>query len=296
MRRTVLLALTALTLGLTACDPPSPRPDAKPLIPAESAPSSGHTKHAQVAVPEGMVHVPAGPFIMGTDETDAEGRGEELGLMVPWFATAQPAHTVDLPGFFVDITEVTNGDYAEFVATGHIHPPPHWRGRPTPPQGLENHPVTHVNLHEAQAYCEFRGKTLPTEPQWEKAARGTDGRNYPWGNDYRHDQVTVARNNTTPVGSHTGSDSPYGAKDMIGNVWEWTTSWYQPYPGSHYQSDKFGTRAKVLRGNSWASVGHYPDEQDFMDIVANNSRVTYRLFLTPSGRLNDVGFRCIRPE
>ncbi len=286
MSGALLMALLAgLALMLSACDMPHPSAKSAPLIPAE----------AHAPTPDGMVRIPGGPFVMGTDETDVDGRGEELGLMVTWFDSAHPAHRVDLPAFYMDITEVSNRAYAQFVSATHIHPPPHWGGRPHPPEGLENHPVTHVSYDESMAYCRWSGKTLPSEAQWEKAARGTDQRTYPWGNDYHHDWVNVARGHTTPVGSLPDGASPYGVQDMIGNVWEWTSSDYLPYPGSTYQDDKFGTRVKVLRGNSWASVGHYPDRQDFMDIVSNNSRATYRLFLTPAGRLNDVGLRCVKP-
>ncbi|MBI5136351.1 MAG: SUMF1/EgtB/PvdO family nonheme iron enzyme [Nitrospirae bacterium] len=280
MRRRLPLLIGLLLLG--ACDPMGGALQRKPPLAAAAA------------APEGMVRIPAGPFTMGTDEEDVDGRGAELGLMVPWFDTAHPAHPVDLAAYFIDATEVTNGAYGAFVAaTGH-QPPPHWQG-PAPPQGLETHPVTHVSWHDAESYCNGRGGTLPTEAQWEKAARGTDGRAYPWGSTYTHDAANVARGHTLPVGSVAGGDSPYGVKDLIGNVWEWTADWYQPYPGGTYQDDRFGTTVKVLRGNSWASVGHYPDQRDFMDIVANNSRATYRLFLDPAGRLNDVGFRCVQP-
>jgi iron(II)-dependent oxidoreductase len=278
----LVVALTILVLA--ACDPPQEHKRAiKALIPDE------------VQAPKGMVHVPAGPFTMGTDQEDTDDRGLELGLMIGWFDSAHPAHRIDLPGFYMDRTEISNSAYATYVAERGIQPPPHWRG-PLPPSGLENHPVTHVSWTEAQGYCAWNGnKTLPTEAQWEKAARGPEALIYPWGNEYNHEAVNVARINTRPVGTLPAGDSPYGLADMTGNVWEWTANWYQPYPGSSYQDDKYGTRFKVLRGNSWASVGHYPDESDFMDIVANNSRTTYRLYLTPKGRLNDVGFRCVKP-
>jgi len=245
--------------------------------------------------PEGMVKVPSGPFLMGTDQVDSQGRAEELGLVMPWFENEHPQHTVSLPTFYIDRTEVTNGAYAAFVAATKRRPPDHWRGRPTPPEGLERHPVTHVSWFDAQEYCKWAGgKRLPTEAEWEKAARGEHGRIYPWGNTFDYDLADVARGHTMPVGRFPKGDSPYGVHDMIGNVWEWTADWYQAYPGNAYDDGKFGERYRVLRGNSWASIGHYPDRDVFMEIVANNSRASFRLFMAADGRLNDVGFRCAK--
>jgi formylglycine-generating enzyme required for sulfatase activity len=245
--------------------------------------------------PEGMVKIPAGPFVMGTDREDTEGRAEELGLVIPWFENEHPRHVVRLPAYYIDETEVTNGAYAAFVTATGRRPPDHWSGR-TPPQGMERHPVTHVTWFDARDYCKWHGdRQLPTEAQWEKAARGENGLVYPWGNDFEYDAANVARGHTTPVGSFPTGNSPYGVRDMIGNVWEWTGDWYQPYPGNNAPDERYGERYRVLRGNSWASIGHYPDRDVFLEIVANNSRASFRLFMAPDGRLNDVGFRCARP-
>jgi len=97
-----------------------------------------------------------------------------------------------------------------------------------------------------------------------------------------------------PVGSFPRGDSPYGIQDLAGNVWEWTADWYKPYPGNPFKDEKFGEKYRVLRGNSWANPGHFPDRAAFLDVVANNSRASFRLFLAPQGRLNDVGFRCVK--
>ena len=249
----------------------------------------------QHSVPDGMLLVPAGPFTLGTDQEDEEGRGEEYGLMVPWFASAQPAHKVNIAAFYMDITEVTNDAYARFMAaTGH-RPPVHWGGTRRPPEGLENHPVAHVSWHDAVAFCAWAfDRRLPTEAEWEKAARGTDARNYPWGNDWDAEAANVASGHTSPVGSHPKGAGPYGHQDLVGNLWEWTASWYQAYSGGTYDDPKYGETHRTLRGNSWASIGHYPDKFVFEEIVSNNSRATYRLFLAPAGRLNDVGFRCVQ--
>jgi formylglycine-generating enzyme required for sulfatase activity len=246
--------------------------------------------------PQGMIEIPAGPFIMGTDQQDTEGRAEELGLVMPWFDNEHPQRSVTLPAYYIDQTEVTNQAYAKFVEATGRRPPDHWGGRRTPPEGMEKHPVTHVSWFDAQEYCRWDGgKALPTEAQWEKAARGQEGLIYPWGNDFDFDAANVARGHTIPVGSLPKGNSPYGVEDMIGNVWEWTADWYQPYPGNSYRDEKFGERYRVLRGNSWASIGHYPDRRVFLEIVAHNSRASFRLFMAADGRLNDVGFRCAKP-
>ncbi|MFQ5507971.1 MAG: formylglycine-generating enzyme family protein [Leptospirillia bacterium] len=269
MNRTLAAAVAALILTLPACQP----------------------------APEGMVKIPSGPFIMGTDEVDTEGRAEELGLLNPWFQNEHPRRTVMLPTYYIDETEVTNDAYAAFVTAAGHRPPDHWRGARTPPEGTGNHPVTHVSWHDAVAFCKWSGnKVLPTETQWEKAARGKSGLIYPWGNKFDYEATNASRGHTMPVGSFPSGNSPYGVKDMVGNVWEWTADWYKAYPGSDLKDDRFGERYRVLRGNSWASVGHYPDREVFLEIVAGTSRASYRLYMAPEGRLNDVGFRCAKPS
>lgn len=245
--------------------------------------------------PPGMVEVPGGPFVMGTDVVDTEGRAEELGLMITWFDAERPERTMMLPRFYMDRAEVTNARFAAFVAATDHRPPSHWKDGNTPPEGLENHPVTHVTWFDARDFCAWDGeKRLPTEPEWEKAARGSSGLIYPWGNEFDTDAANVARNGTVPVGTFPRGDSAYGIQDLAGNVWEWTADWYQPYPGNNFKDDKFGDKYRVLRGNSWANPGHFPDREAFMEVVANNSRASFRLFLAPQGRLNDVGFRCVK--
>jgi formylglycine-generating enzyme required for sulfatase activity/Holliday junction resolvase-like predicted endonuclease len=177
-----------------------------------------------VEVPEGMVWVPPGPFIMGG----------ELGLPLQVARIAQ--------GFFIARTPVTNSQYARFVAkTGHA-PPRHWEGK-TPPKQIARHPVTYVSWDDATAYAKRAGGRLPTEQEWEKAARGTDGREYPWGEwaeDYCN-SMEAGTSGTTPVGQYSPQgDSPYGCADMAGNVWEWTASEYKP-----------GSGERVVRGGSW---------------------------------------------
>jgi len=203
-------------------------------------------------VPEGIAWVPPGPFIYG------EGKGT-------WVVRLDQ-------GFFIDRTLVTNMEYARFVeVTGH-EPPRHWNGK-SPPDELCDHPVVNVSWYDAVAYAEWAGKRLPTEEEWEKAARGIDGREYPWGDwDERCNTREADIGGTTPVGQYSlDGDSLYGCADMAGNVWEWTSSSWAP-----------GHTDRVVRG------GAYLDGQD-------DARCACRVNCHPHQRLKDTGFRCISP-
>ncbi len=244
--------------------------------------------------PEGMVAVPAGEFTMGTDEEDLKGKSEEYGIVKPWFVDERPAHRINLPLYFIDTYKVTNKDYRKFVQDTGRRPPVDWQNGQYPP-GKDRHPVVNIRWEDANAYCLWAGKRLPTEAQWEKAARGADGLIYPWGNEFDEKRANVNNQvgNTTEVGHYENGRSPYGAYDMIGNVWEWTADWYQPYPGNTYVSDQFGEKAKVLRGNSWAGLGHFPPAI-FNEVKAHNSRASFRIYMAPDTLVNDVGFRCVK--
>ena len=151
-------------------------------------------------------------------------------------------------------------------------------------------PVGGVSWQDADAYCRWNGQRLPTEQEWEKAARGTDGRVYPWGNTWDVNKANMGgghgrESGLAPVGSYPQGDSVYGVQDMAGNVMEWTADWYGPYPGSDYQSKDFGRKFKVVRGGSWGGMGHYA--------ISYFYRTTYRFFLAPASRFPDLGFRCV---
>ena len=181
----------------------------------------------------GMVIIPAGEFTMGRDS----GPKDET-----------PVHKVFLPAFYIDRNLVTAREYAKFIQekgpTGpkgemylDVADPDalvHNRGgKWLPKEGFENHPVGEMSRYGAAAYCTWAGKRLPSEAEWEKAARGTDGRLYPWGNDMpRPDLAFIGgfRGQTVPVGQFPKGASPYGVLDMAGQVWEWTRSIYKPYP------------------------------------------------------------------
>ncbi len=239
-------------------------------------------------LPEGMILVPAGEFIMGSDRVDKEGQAAEFGSMKPWFLDEHPQRKVYLPSFYIDRCEMTNAQYEAFARATQTPPPPFWQGGKIPP-GEEQIPVTQITWAEAEAYCKWAGKRLPTEAEWEKAARGTDGREYVWGNEYKPGLANTGdatSKRLMPVGSFPASKSPYGVEDMVGNVWEWIADWYQPYPGSDYQSNAFGEKYKVIRGNSWGELGHYT--------LAHYLRAAYRFYAPPGLRLSDVGFRCAK--
>ncbi|RMH19167.1 MAG: formylglycine-generating enzyme family protein [Gammaproteobacteria bacterium] len=211
-----------------------------------------------------MIDIPAGRFTMGTDRSRADEQDK-------------PAHEVTLPAYSIDKYPVTNVQYARFVAQTGYRNPLHWENGRIP-AGLNLHPVTLVSWYDAQAYCEHFGKRLPTEAEWEKAARGTTHNRWPWGNfmDAERLNTYYAIGATTPVNRFPEGASPYGVMDMAGNVSEWTADDFLPYRGSHAPSDLFdakiakavtaedrakkvvdlvptGKRYKVMRGGSWKS-------------------------------------------
>lgn len=221
-----------------------------------------------------MVTIPAGEFLMGADDKEDDER---------------PSHTVSVEAFEIDIYEVTNAEFAFFVEqTGYVTEaekagePETWRTYAT--EGREAHPVVKVTWADAEAYCRWVGKRLPTEAEWEKAARGTDGRIYPWGNDWDPAKANSRESGyrgTLVVGSLPDGASPYGVMDMAGNVWEWTADWYQAYPGSDMTSPYFGEQYRVTRGGGW-----------FSD--AFHLRTANRSATAPEARNDDLGFRCAR--
>ncbi len=233
-----------------------------------------------------MVKIPQGEFVMGSDQVDTAQQGAEFGTSKPLFLDEHPRHTVSLPAYEIDLYEVTNGQYRAFINVTRSIPPPTWPEGRFPPE-QEAWPVTGVTWFEADRYCRWAGKRLPTEAEWEKAARGTDGREFPWGNAFDEKKGNIGSTGLAPVGSFPAGASPYGVLDMAGNVSEWVADWYEPYPGSTYTSDAFGQRFRVVRNSSWGgSAGHYT--------VAHFYRAAYRFYQPPDRRFRDIGFRCAR--
>jgi formylglycine-generating enzyme required for sulfatase activity len=204
------------------------------------------TVSAQVQDPS-MVLVPAGEFTMGSPTGDPDER---------------PPHQVYLDSFLIDIYEVTVGQYAAFLQAKGIDPPSDWKTMNQPAH--QKRPVANVDSTDASAFCKWAGKRLPTDAEWEKAARGTDGRVYPWGNDAPtplHANFGKPEWNNhgvlAPVGSFETGKSPYGIYDMAGNVWEWVSDWYdynyyKTSPSQNPTGPSTGG-TKVIRGGSWYS-------------------------------------------
>jgi len=214
-----------------------------------------------------MVVVPAGEFIMGSDGPEA-------------YEDEKPASKIFVPAFSIDKFEVTNARYRRCVEAGACTRPV---GQAYDDPTKADHPVTVVSWKQAVAYCRWAGKRLPTEAEWEKAARGTDGRRYPWGDRFDGERANAGyTNGTTAVGSYPQGASPYGAMDMAGNVWEWTASLYRPYPydPSEGREDLEARGARVNRGGSW-----YAGPKDARTSHRANAGHIYR-------RIADLGFRC----
>lgn len=221
-----------------------------------------------------MVLIPAGPFTMGSESGTAENG---------------PAHTVDLPAFEIDKFEVTNTDFALFVTeTNYVTDHEQTSNESWQDYNSEersNHPVVKVTWNDAVRFCEWAGKRLPTEEEWEKAARGDDARTYPWGEEFDASLANVKDTKlrgTTAVGSFPGGASPYGVEDIAGNVWEWTATWLQPYPGNTVEYKYYGERFRVTSGGAWFEEA--PQVTTFNRNAAD-----------PDTTANDdVGFRCVR--
>lgn len=244
--------------------------------------SSVMPSHAQA--PEGMVGVPAGEFVMGIDQGDIAKITRDIGGQENELMSALPRHKVNLGGFFIDKFEVTNNEYKKFMdAAGHNPPEEGWEGGKSP-AGKGDFPVVFVSWHDAKAYCKWKGKRLPTEQEWEKAARGTDGRYFPWGNKYRLRKYANTnkerKRGTTKVGAYSQGVSPNGCYDMAGNVWEWTSSNYLAYPNSPHEDEFYGNERWVIRGGSW-------------DDPHNYSMAVIRAKVTPVSSDELTGFRCV---
>ncbi len=243
-----------------------------------------------------MVRIPAGPFIMGTDRMD-DDEAARHGLPYTWYSDATPKRTLELSTFYIDKYEMTNAQYLQFLNATELPlgVPRGWKGE-VPAEGTNDYPVTGLNWYEAYLSCQHFGKRLPTEAEWEKAARGTDGRLYPWGDTFSEDYANVARGGLgrlMPVGSFPQGKSVYGVEDMIGNAWEWTKSWYRSYPESTHESDNYALQFKVIRGNSYGEPGHFdPDARH--EVISQMSRANYRFAFDPKGRFRDSGVRCAK--
>lgn len=201
----------------------------------------------EIAAPEGMVYVLGGVLRIGRDTG-----GEE---------NERPAHVETIKPFFIDKTEVTNEQYQQFVDAAGYAAPPSWQGKHFP-EGADKLPVTEVAWEDAMAYAKWAGKRLPTEEEWEFAARGPGGRIYPWGEEWIDGAANLAategeKKRIAPVGQFPIGASPFGILDLSGNVWEWTSNDYKEYPGGKITIPAGYLNLKVIRGGSYESTPKY---------------------------------------
>ncbi len=233
-----------------------------------------------------MILIPSGPFPMGVPKGDRDGGRDEY-----------PRHEVLLDDYYIDKYEVTHGRYAEFVKTTEHRTPENpkypkrtlWTDHLS--ESLTERPVINVDWQDADAYCRWAGKRLPTEAEWEKAAKGTDDRRFPWGNvepTHKHlnfNQQWQGEKTLMPVGSYEAGKSPFGVYDMAGNVWEWVADWYDPLyyeksPASNPKGPNTGTY-KVLRSSGWS-------------VETPLVRLFTRVKSEPTNRNDSTGFRCAK--
>ncbi len=215
--------------------------------------------------------VPAGEFTMGSDN---------------WWPKSQPEHKRNLAAFRIDKYEVTNRRYKAFVDATGRKPPMSWTGGMIP-EGKLDHPAVYVTWFDANDFCKWDNQRLPTEPEWEKAARGSDARTFPWGDKFsrfKGNTPQLGNEDTMEVGSFNDGVSPYGLHDMAGNVFEWTGDWFKQYPGNNHPDENYGEIVRVVRGGSWYDCTYYK---------CGISAPTYnRIFFNPWTKNNNFGFRC----
>lgn len=245
-----------------AVEAPPPQPAPPPETPTVP------TAPATPAVPDGMVSVAGGTFMLGSDDPKAD-------------EYSRPAHRVEVKSFYLDATEVTNAQYKAFVDATKRATPRDWAGG-APKPGAEQHPVVFVSWDDAAAYATWAGKRLPTEAEWEFAARGTDGRVFPWGSEFDASKGNLGKKAggaPVAVGSFPDGKSPSGALDMVGNVWEWTSTDFSIYPGGT-ATPPDGANFKIIRGGAYDNSGE--------------NTALYRGFQLAGDRLPKVGFRCAK--
>ncbi len=229
-----------------------------------------------------MVLVPKGPFWCGSNWADA---------------MVGPRHKRELPAYYIDVHEVTNKQWARFVDAHGITPPDYWMNDKQP-DNFMSLPVVNVSWYEAQAFAKWAGKRLPTEFEWEKAARGPNGNIFPWGHLYEKDLANTfltEKYQPTPVGSFPEGKSPYGCHDMLGNALEWTASSFSLYPKTRFLPQKIVPNLRILRGVSWRYeprplFNRYPAPAHWQRW--NHDR--YRPRKGKPATMGVIGFRCAK--
>jgi eukaryotic-like serine/threonine-protein kinase len=296
--------LTSLSPTTTSI-PPTNTP-IYPTLPSDPSkiPLAGSTS-IRKADHMAMVYIPAGEFIMGSSNNEPGSQANE-----------KPQHNVYLDAYWMDQTEVTGSQFRKFVEANDYQTTAEFKGQafafveskgewqlvdganwmhPFGPDSnaTNNHPVVQVSWQDASSYCEWVGGSLPSEQQWEKAARGTDGRIYPWGDTFDGTKLnycdslcggdqtfTDGFKYTSPVGSYPSGASPYGIYDMAGNVWEWTADWYKGSYAGKLSAQDAANPSRVLRGGSW-------------NHDKGGMRTAYRLLAPSVTVVDNFGFRCV---
>jgi formylglycine-generating enzyme required for sulfatase activity len=269
------LRAVGLSPATSAATSPVTPPTVPPRLPDLGFAVRGSQGKAFILPP--LVTIPAGPFLMGSDPKRDKGA----------FENEQPQHTVTLPAYEIGRFPVTVMEYVLFMRPSHAEPKD-WKIQ----FGKVMHPVVNVTWRDAVAYAAWLSERtgefwrLPSEAEWEKAARGTDGRIFPWGDSFDKVRCNTSESGikaTTPVGRYSSGASPYGVQDMAGNVWEWTGSLYVPYPHtlSGKREDPNSPHNRVLRGGSWKDA-------------AWSARAAYRSEGVPVGVNDAGGFRVVR--
>jgi toxoflavin biosynthesis protein ToxD len=258
-----------------------------------------------------FIHIPAGAFLLGTPERDLSALAKAYGGTRESYREESPQHMLTLPAFEIALIPVTNALYAAFVIATGAHAPLPWRG-PQPPAALRDHPVVDVSWDEANAFCEwlttamkdegrrtkdeqvadaYLGRSsfvfrLPSEAEWERAARGIDGRTFPWGATWDTARANTRESGlagTTPAGAYPSGASAMDCLDMAGNVWEWTASLDLPYPyaANDGREDPRAPGRRILRGGCYANPHGF-------------ARCACRFRLLPTVRNPFMGFRLAR--
>ena len=272
--------------------------------------SWAHTEGPDNPLEADMVYVPAGQFVFGTNQTDHSGLGASMGIPKPLYQDAHPEQKPFNKGFYIDRFEVTNRRYQKFLENIPTHPeykaivetlgyyasPKGWR-KTKYPEGLDDHPVTWVTWFDASNFCQWAGKRLPTEKEWERAARGAKGNAYPWGNTFERNRANLpnklgSKVALSKVGAFPKGASSEGVQDLIGNAWEWVDADYAPYPGNSFKFEDFNEDYKVIRGASVSDIGHFPGEF-YAKVLKEYARAGYRQYADPDQGASDVGFRCV---
>lgn len=241
---------------------------------------------------ERMIWIPAGWFLIGTSEKEIVEMVIRFKWKAKWFADEMPQHPAYLNAYSIDETPITNAEYKRFLDANPNHVvPPDWNKESRTRQvGKEKHPVVCVSWNDADDYAHWVGKQLPTEAEWERAARGTDGRRFPWGDEFDPGRSNTSESKlygTTPVKNYAQmGNSADGVIDMAGNVWEWCADWYDAMyyknaPTHNPQGPDSGDW-RVLRGGAW-------------DVAPDYSRCASRDYIVPDGiGYATVGFRCVQ--